>query len=533
MSQRIVHLLDLPNEILFLILKKLDNIDVLYSLFGINNQRLDIIAQEQIFSNILNFVSISQSTDEICSISDSMLNRFRIDVLPRIQQNVKSLSVESASIECILGAGIYPNLTELKIFNFNREIVPRYFTDNSLFQHIDQQQITDLILISNENYIEQVLTKDTNNVYVTILDFFKNLNHLSILPSSVNDYPPLSLYCLPPMTFSSSILTELCINTNNFDDCLALLDGRLKQLTSLILQVNYIYKTSTSYNMDPLPNLECFSLTCYKSTEDYDSVVLPLLRRMSHLKELNLYIYISAGPTFIAGTHLDNEILIHMPRLHTFTFYIASKHGPVDPDVRISNLDILSTFTNVQYQQVACMVDYFDDWETICRVFSLPVKFHRLEEIGNNILNIVFTSVTHLKLWDQDPFKYEFFIRLTQAFPFLKDLSIKNIQPPFWRSRERHLYENDWRSIVKYPYLVSLNITCAHIHYIEHFLNDTKTHLPRLTELKVKYVNLEIVTNNFTRGETRRNCAKIKQLIAEQFMVYPKDVHDYFPSLSL
>ncbi|CAF4406664.1 unnamed protein product, partial [Rotaria magnacalcarata] len=125
MSQRIVHLLDLPNEILFLILKKLDNIDVLYSLFGINNQRLDIIAQEQIFSNILNFVSISQSTDEICSISDSMLNRFRIDVLPRIQQNVKSLSVESASIECILGAGIYPNLTELKIFNFNREIVPR------------------------------------------------------------------------------------------------------------------------------------------------------------------------------------------------------------------------------------------------------------------------------------------------------------------------------------------------------------------------------------------------------------------------
>ncbi|CAF4060668.1 unnamed protein product [Rotaria magnacalcarata] len=335
------------------------------------------------------------------------------------------------------------------------------------------------------------------------------------------------------MTFSSSILTELCINTNNFDDCLALLDGRLKQLTSLILQVNYIYKTSTSYNMDPLPNLECFSLTCYKSTEDYDSVVLPLLRRMSHLKELNLYIYISAGPTFIAGTHLDNEILIHMPRLHTFTFYIASKHGPVDPDVRISNLDILSTFTNVQYQQVACMVDYFDDWETICRVFSLPVKFHRLEEIGNNIPNIVFTSVTHLKLWDQDPFKYEFFIRLTQAFPFLKDLSIKNIQPPFWRSRERHLYENDWRSIVKYPYLVSLNITCAHIHYIEHFLNDTKTHLPRLTELKVKYVNLEIVTNNFTRGETRRNCAKIKQLIAEQFMVYPKDVHDYFPSLSL
>ncbi|CAF5224643.1 unnamed protein product, partial [Rotaria magnacalcarata] len=99
MCQRIAHLLDLPIEILFLILKKLDNIDVLYSLFGINNQRLDIVAQQQIFSNILSFVAISQSTDDICSISDSILNRFRIDILPRIQQNVKSLSVESASIE--------------------------------------------------------------------------------------------------------------------------------------------------------------------------------------------------------------------------------------------------------------------------------------------------------------------------------------------------------------------------------------------------------------------------------------------------
>ncbi|CAF4240070.1 unnamed protein product [Rotaria socialis] len=92
---------------------KLDNIDVLDSLFGISNQRLDIVAQQQIFSNILKFVSMSQSTDEICSISDSVLNQFCIDILPRIQQNVKSLSVESASIECILSVGIYPNLTEL------------------------------------------------------------------------------------------------------------------------------------------------------------------------------------------------------------------------------------------------------------------------------------------------------------------------------------------------------------------------------------------------------------------------------------
>ncbi len=50
MSGHKAHLLDLPNEILFFILKKLENVDVLYSLLGINNQRLDIITQEPIFS---------------------------------------------------------------------------------------------------------------------------------------------------------------------------------------------------------------------------------------------------------------------------------------------------------------------------------------------------------------------------------------------------------------------------------------------------------------------------------------------------
>ncbi len=127
MNQHNVHLLDLPNEMLFLILKKLDNVDVLYSLLGVNNQRLEIVAQKQIFTNILNFVSISQSTGEISSISGSILDRFLIDILPRIHKNVKSLILESVSMECILRAGNYPNLTKLKIFNFNKAIVSRYF----------------------------------------------------------------------------------------------------------------------------------------------------------------------------------------------------------------------------------------------------------------------------------------------------------------------------------------------------------------------------------------------------------------------
>ena len=147
MNQHTVHLLDLPDEILFLILKKLENVNVLYSLLGTNNQRLEILALEQIFSSILNFVSISQSTNETSSISDSILDRFCIGIIPRIHKNVKSLIVESISMKRILRAGIYPNLIELKIFNFNKAIVSRYFM-GKIFM------CTDLVKISIEEYLD-------------------------------------------------------------------------------------------------------------------------------------------------------------------------------------------------------------------------------------------------------------------------------------------------------------------------------------------------------------------------------------------
>jgi hypothetical protein len=124
MSQDNVSLLDLPNEMLFHILKKLENVDVLYSLLGIKNQRLDIIAQEQIFSNILNLFPISQSSDEI---SGPIFHRFCNSILQTIHANVKSLTLDFGSMERIFDAGNYPSLTELKLYNFNETIVSRYF----------------------------------------------------------------------------------------------------------------------------------------------------------------------------------------------------------------------------------------------------------------------------------------------------------------------------------------------------------------------------------------------------------------------
>jgi hypothetical protein len=131
MNQSSVHLLDLPNEILFNILKKLDNTDVLYSLLGINNERLDSITREETFSNSLNFaLNLVVHNNRII---DSVLGRFCYYILPTVHYNVKCLIVEPTSMERILLATDYPNLTQLKIYNFQRDSSLRHFTGKQIF----------------------------------------------------------------------------------------------------------------------------------------------------------------------------------------------------------------------------------------------------------------------------------------------------------------------------------------------------------------------------------------------------------------
>lgn len=271
---------------------------------------------------------------------------------------------------------------------------------------------------------------------------------------------------------------------------------------------------------------------CYNSTEGYINLIIPLLRRMLYLEELNLYIHILCGPIFISGTNLDNEILIYMSRLQTFTFHIVSENTINDQTLHISESDIQETFTNVKYQQVACMINNVGTNRLLCRVFTLPVKFDRLIYIGSNIPNIIFNSVTCLKIWDKHPLKYEFFFQLARCFPFLKNLSIWNLYPPTLKFDEFHFYNNDWYSLIQYPYLISLDIERISTHYVENFLNETQIYLPRLSELKIHYGDLAIITDNFTRSETRRNCANIKKLIMTDCKLYTEDIYSYFPLLS-
>ena len=123
MSQSNVHLLHLPDELLLIILKKVSNIDVLYSFLDINNGRLNTLAQENTFTNILEFVSI----DDIF-----IINRFCTEILPRIHHSVKCLILHPVLMKRILLVTDYPNLTQLKIVDFQQEIASKYFTSKHL-----------------------------------------------------------------------------------------------------------------------------------------------------------------------------------------------------------------------------------------------------------------------------------------------------------------------------------------------------------------------------------------------------------------
>ncbi|CAF0922409.1 unnamed protein product [Rotaria sordida] len=420
------------------------------------------------------------------------------------------------------------------VFNFGRHIALKYFTDQSTFQHIFKHQITELILENNDQDEVTILLREyTVNVYARILTFFENLRHLSIVEaSSISEYPPFSLRHLPSTTFFSSILTKLCINVENINDCFRLLDGRLKQLTTFIVQIGSADDESPIvHHINDQPNLKCFSLACYHEINAYDNKVIPLLRHMTYLEKLTLYIRILNRSTFVDGTDFHKDILIYMPRLYTFSFYIATDIEFDDSVHHLSDNDIQQTFTNIGYHQIACSVYYFRRKRAICHVFSLPFIFDRIEKITNKFPNVIFNHVTYLMVGDLIPFKYEFFIRIAKAFPSLKYFSIINITSPLWNFESYTADNIDSCSYIEYLNLTSLTVNYVDNYYIEQFLLDTKTYAPRLTEIKVHFDRLQAVTENFTRDATRYNCRNIKRLIFEKTINYSKELYLYFPSL--
>jgi hypothetical protein len=126
MTDLLIQLDDLPDEILIYIFKKLYNDQVLYSLIGVN-QRLNRIVHDTIFTGHLCLLEYCSDDDCTFPLPDPILDRFCSKILPEIGHKIETLFLERTSIERVLHATKYPNLNNLGLCDIHSEAAMSLF----------------------------------------------------------------------------------------------------------------------------------------------------------------------------------------------------------------------------------------------------------------------------------------------------------------------------------------------------------------------------------------------------------------------
>ncbi|CAF1013659.1 unnamed protein product [Adineta steineri] len=230
------HFINLPDEILVLILNKLNTVDV-FNVFNINN-RLDNILCDDIFTNTLTLF-ISSSNDIIEPPDNKLIDRFCLQILPKIHHKIKWLNLESSSMKRILLATPYPYLHGIRLYSINGQMATHLFNNRySLFESL-KTQITSIMILLNDEHrlIEKHLV---TRVFIYILNMF-NLHYLNFRTSFVYDEQVSLNDLLHRQQIFSQTLNELHINVETFNDCIYLLDGRLNKLHTLYIHVSNIH----------------------------------------------------------------------------------------------------------------------------------------------------------------------------------------------------------------------------------------------------------------------------------------------------
>ena len=126
-----LNILDLPDEILLIILKNLNVIDLVSSLLGIN-QRFDRLIVDPLHIRHVDMTNgmIENSLYDLVSSTDiEILSTFCQNLLPRIHHHVEQLTLAPNSIKTILHTvDYYPQLHTLSLVYFQEDDFYRYLT---------------------------------------------------------------------------------------------------------------------------------------------------------------------------------------------------------------------------------------------------------------------------------------------------------------------------------------------------------------------------------------------------------------------
>lgn len=120
-----IQLIDLPDELLLIVSKKLNNVELFYSLMGINRQ-LDRILFDSIFTDCLTLTTNSFN-GHIYSLDNQILDRLCRDIIPKIHEKIQYITVDSLSMERILLVGDYPNLHKVCLVSMEEETLRHLF----------------------------------------------------------------------------------------------------------------------------------------------------------------------------------------------------------------------------------------------------------------------------------------------------------------------------------------------------------------------------------------------------------------------
>ncbi|CAF3929593.1 unnamed protein product [Adineta steineri] len=226
-----MNIVDLPDEILLHILKKLNNIDALCTFIGIN-EKLDRIVCDVSITRVIDLMAI-----ELHQVADSKCMK----ILPRIHDKIESLTLQACLLPRVLQTNNYPHLRKLVIINLQFIISCRWFNEKSPFLHIFKQQILELVVTIGDETMYKSEEKLVTDIYKRIFGLFTNLKYLDIDANDRHHFPRSLLTGVPSTTCYSSSIVHLRIRMQNIDDCIYLLNGRLSQLYTMIVNLDYIH----------------------------------------------------------------------------------------------------------------------------------------------------------------------------------------------------------------------------------------------------------------------------------------------------
>jgi len=140
-----INILDLPDEMLLIILSKLNMVDVFYSLVDLN-KRFNQLVFDPLYIHHLDLTA-KTSLDHNSPVDNQVFDQIRTKVLPRIHYKVNKIMVTSPSIEFIFNTVDYPQLHSLSLLHFQQETLLQYLT--SIFSNFFFDLMNEASILSN------------------------------------------------------------------------------------------------------------------------------------------------------------------------------------------------------------------------------------------------------------------------------------------------------------------------------------------------------------------------------------------------